>query len=165
VKSIPEVRAGTASTRSSTRRSKRVTRSRPAPTPTRSSRDARRDSNASRAAQTLDATWSKSTKMESRRCVRQSRDANEAIPEPPKGDGHPGPRLRVSPAPTRRSKHGDQGQEHEEEHGKEAGSKDAEREAAGQEGQEVAGPVEQPALPEVRWLPGPPQPRSAPEQS
>ena len=41
----------------------------------------------------------------------------------------------------------------------------AEREAARQEGQEVAGPVEQPALPEVRWLPGPPQPRSAPEQS
>src|SRR5437763_7431432 len=78
--------------------------------------------------------------MESRRCVRQSRDANEAIPEPPKGDGHPGPRLTVSPAPTRRSKHGDQGQENEEEHGKEAGSKDAEREAAGQEGQEVAGP-------------------------
>ena len=45
--------------------------------------------------------------------------------------------------------HGEQGQEHEEEHGKEAGSKDAEREAAGQEGQEVAGPVEQPALPET----------------
>ena len=37
-------------------------------------------------------------------------------------------------------KHGDKGQEHEEEHGKETGSKDAEREAAGQEGEEVAGP-------------------------
>ena len=32
-----------------------------------SSRDGRRASDASRAAQTLDATWSKSTKMESRR--------------------------------------------------------------------------------------------------
>jgi hypothetical protein len=41
----------------------------------------------------------------------------------------------------RRSEDGDQGQEHEEEHGKEAGSKNAEREAAGQEGQEVAGPA------------------------
>src|SRR6266480_3936176 len=82
--------------------------------------------------------WLKSTKMEARRCVRQSRDAHEAIPEPSEGDGHP--RLTVSPAPRRRSEHGDQGQEHEEEHGKEAGSKDAERKAAGQEGEEVAGP-------------------------
>ena len=31
--------------------------------------------------------------------MRQSRDAHEAIPEPPKGDGHPGPRLTVSPHP------------------------------------------------------------------
>ena len=54
------------------------------------------------------------------------------------GDGHPGPRLTVSPAPTWRSEHGEQGQEHEEEHGKETGSKEAEREAAGQEGKEVA---------------------------
>src|SRR6187401_477499 len=52
--------------------------------------------------------------MEVRRCVRRSRDAHR------RSDG--------------------QGQEHEEEHGKEAGSKDAEREAAGQEGEEVAGP-------------------------
>jgi hypothetical protein len=37
-------------------------------------------------------------------------------------------------------KHGDQGQEHEEEHGKETGSEDAEREAAGQEGEEIVGP-------------------------
>src|SRR5205823_6037666 len=65
--------------------------------------------------------------------------AHEAIPEPPRVMDILG-RVSVSPAPTRRSKHGDQGQEHEEEHGKEAGSKDAEREAAGQEGQEVAGP-------------------------
>jgi hypothetical protein len=38
--------------------------------------------------------------MEARRCVRQSRDAHEAIPE---GGGHPGSRLTASPAPTRRS--------------------------------------------------------------
>src|SRR6266571_3427365 len=104
----------------------------------RSSRDARKASNASRAAQTPDATWLKSTKMEARRCVRQSRDAHEAIPEPSEGDGYPGLRLTVSPASTRRSEDGEQGQEHEEEHGEEAGSKDAEREAAGQEGEEVA---------------------------
>ena len=36
--------------------------------------------------------------------------------------------------------HGEQGQEHEEEHGKETGSKDPEREEAGKEGEEVAGP-------------------------
>ena len=41
----------------------------------------------------------------------------------------------------RRSEDGEQGQEHKEDHGKEAGSKDAEREAAGQEGEEVAGPA------------------------
>jgi len=33
--------------------------------------------------------WLKSTKMEARRCVRQSRDAHEAISEPSEGDGHP----------------------------------------------------------------------------
>ena len=53
--------------------------------------------------------------MEVRRCVRQSRAADD----------------------TRRSEHGEQGQEHEEEHGEEAGSTDAERETAGQEGEEV----------------------------
>src|SRR4029078_5039312 len=80
-------------------------------TRTRSSRDARKVSSASRAAQTPDAAWFKSPKMEVRRCVGRTRDAQ------------------------RRSE--GQGQEHEEEHGKEAGSKDAEREAAGQEGEEV----------------------------
>jgi len=63
----------------STKGSKRVTCSRPAPTPTRSSPDARRASNASRAAQTLAVTWLKSTKTESRRCARQSRDGRDAI--------------------------------------------------------------------------------------
>ena len=53
--------------------------------------------------------------MEVRRCVRQSRAGDD----------------------TRRSEHGEQGQEHEEEHGEEAGSTDAERETAGQEGEEV----------------------------
>lgn len=43
------------------------------------------------------AMWLKSTKMEARRCVRQSRDAVEAIPEPSEGDGHPGPRLTSYP--------------------------------------------------------------------
>jgi hypothetical protein len=38
----------------------------------------------------------------------------------------------------REESHGDQGQELEEEHGEEAGSKDAEGKAAGEEGQEVA---------------------------
>ena len=47
-------------------------------------------SNASGAAQTPDATWLKSTKMELRRCVRQSRDAAEAIPEPAEGDRESG---------------------------------------------------------------------------
>jgi hypothetical protein len=37
--------------------------------------------------------------------------------------------------------HGEQGQEHEEEHGKETGSKDPEREEAGKEGEEVAAPT------------------------
>src|SRR5947209_19635732 len=82
----------------------------------RSSSDAREVSDASRAAQTPDATWSKSTKMERRRCVWQNHDGHE-----------------------RRSDDGDQGQEHPKEQRKEAGSKDAEREAAGQEGQEIGG--------------------------
>ena len=43
-------------------------------------------------------------------------------------------------APDKEVEHGDQGQEHEEEHGKETGSKDPEREEAGKEGEEVAGP-------------------------
>src|SRR6185503_20370048 len=81
--------------------------------------------------------WLKSTKMEARRCVRQSRDAHEAISEPSEGDGHP--RLTSHPHPEGGQKHGDQGEEHEEEQGGEAGSKDAEREAASQEGEEVAG--------------------------
>src|SRR3954451_22500198 len=132
-----------ASTRFSTRRSKRVTRSRPGPKPTRSFPGDRKASNASEAAQTLDALWSRSTKMESPRCVRRSRDGHDAKYEPAEGDGHPGPRLTVSPVPTGRSGHGDQGQEHEEEHGEEAGSEDAEGEAAGQAGQEVADPAEQ----------------------
>jgi tRNA G26 N,N-dimethylase Trm1 len=59
-------------------------------------------SDASRAAQILDATWSKSTKVESRRCVRQSRDALKAVSEPPKSGG-PRPRLTVSPAPVWRA--------------------------------------------------------------
>ena len=46
--------------------------------------------------------------------------------------------------------HGEQGQEHEEEHGKEARSKDAERKEAGQEGEEVAGPVRAAVIPEQR---------------
>src|SRR5436190_4211728 len=82
VRSIPSAHVATLSTRSSTKRSTRVTWSRPAPTPTRSSRDARGVSNASRAAQTPDATWLKSTKVEARPCVRQSRDGPEATPEP-----------------------------------------------------------------------------------
>jgi hypothetical protein len=41
--------------------------------------------------------WLKSTKMEARQCVRQSRDAGEAILEPSEGDGHP--RLTVLPHP------------------------------------------------------------------
>lgn len=65
---------------------------------------------------------------------RQSRGAPEAIPEPSEGDGQPEPRLTSLSRTYRRSEHGDQGQEHQEEHGKEAGSKDAEGEAAGQEG-------------------------------
>src|SRR4051812_30840946 len=52
---------------------------------------------------------------------------------------NPRPRLTVSPAPTERSQHGDEGQEHEEEHGEEASPKNAEGEAAGKERQEVAG--------------------------
>jgi len=82
VRSIPSAHVATLSTRSSTKRSTRVTWSRPAPTPTRSSRDARGVSNASRAAQTPDATWLKSTKVEARRCARQSRDGPKATPEP-----------------------------------------------------------------------------------
>jgi hypothetical protein len=93
--STPSGLARTASTRSSTRRSKRVTRSRPAPTPTRSSRDDRKASNASRAVQTPDATWSRSTKTETPRCGRPSRDAHEAIRELPEADRHPRPRLRA----------------------------------------------------------------------
>jgi hypothetical protein len=31
--------------------------------------------------------------MEARRCVRQSRAADEAVPEPSDGDANPGPRL------------------------------------------------------------------------
>ena len=42
----------------------------------------------------------KSTKMEARRCVLQSRDAHDAIPEPSEGDGHLEPRLTVSSDPT-----------------------------------------------------------------
>src|SRR5438093_7851933 len=76
--------------------------------------------------------------MESRRCVPRSRDAHEAIRQPPESDGHPRPLLTVSHSPTGRSQHGDQGQEHKEEHGEEASSEDAEGEAAGKEGQEVA---------------------------
>ena len=74
--------------------------------------------------------------MEARRCVRQSRAAHEAIPESSDGDAHLGPPL-TGDASTRRSEHGEQGQEHQEEHGEKAGSKDAERETAGQEGEEV----------------------------
>src|SRR5215203_6363595 len=57
-----------------------------------------------------------------------------------------GPGWTTSTAPDslthtyRRAAHGDQRQEHEEEHGEEASSEDAEGEAAGQEGQEVAAP-------------------------
>src|SRR5215216_5399016 len=103
----------------------------------RSSRDARKASDASRAAQTRDGTWLKSTKMESRRCVRQSHDANEAMLS------RPGVLDILARADNltriyRRSEDGEQGQEHKEDHGKEAGSKDAEGEAAGQEGEEVA---------------------------
>ena len=39
--------------------------------------------------------------MESPRCGRPSRDAHEAIHEPPEYDRHAGPRLRVSPHVTR----------------------------------------------------------------
>jgi hypothetical protein len=39
--------------------------------------------------------------MESPRCARPSRAAHEAIREPPEGDRHPGPRLKVSSASTK----------------------------------------------------------------
>src|SRR5215203_3136482 len=57
-----------------------------------------------------------------------------------------GPGWTTSTAPDsltrtyREAAHGEQGQEHEEEHGEKAGSEDAEGEAAGEEGQEVAAP-------------------------
>src|SRR6478672_3404129 len=59
--------------------------------------------------------------MGARRCVRQSRDVHDCT--------------------KREVEHGEQGQEHEEEHGKETGSKDPEREEAGKEGEEVAAPT------------------------
>jgi len=68
--------------RSSTRKSKRATRSRPAPIPTRSSSGGLRASSASRAAQTPDATWSRSMKTERPRCARQSPDACDAMRDP-----------------------------------------------------------------------------------
>jgi hypothetical protein len=49
--------------------------------------------------------------------------------------------CQSSLAPHKEVEYGEQGQEHEEEHGKETGAKDPEREEAGKEGEEVAGPT------------------------
>lgn len=86
-RSIRSVAAGTGWTRSSTGSSKRGSRSRPAPTRTRSSSGDRKASNGSQAAQTPAATSSRSTKTGLPRCGRQSRDAPEAIREPPDATG------------------------------------------------------------------------------
>ena len=76
-RSIQEALAKMASTPSSTRRSRRVTWSRPVQTHTRSFGGDRRASSGSPAAQIPDATSSRSTKMERPRCVRRSHDAAE----------------------------------------------------------------------------------------
>jgi len=69
----------------------------------------RQASNSSRAEQTPDATWSRSTRMESPRCVRRSHVAHEPMREPQER-GPRGSPLTVSPVPSRKSGAGDQGQ-------------------------------------------------------
>jgi hypothetical protein len=83
-------RARMASTPFSTKRSKRATRSRPAPTPMRSSRVDRQGSNVSRVAQTRDGTSSRWMTTESPRCDPPSRDAPDGTAAPGR-DRHSGP--------------------------------------------------------------------------
>ena len=77
--------------------------------------------------------------MESQQCVPRSRDAHKAILSAAKCDGQSSATPdSLTRAYRKVSQHGDEGQEHKEEHGEEASSENAEGEAAGKERQEVA---------------------------
>src|SRR5436190_656567 len=78
--------------------------------------------------------------MESQRCVPRSRDEHKAIRSARESAmAISRPLLTVFTCTYRKvTQHGDQEQELKEEHGEEASSEDAEGEATGKEGQEVA---------------------------